>query len=51
MSECPSCGHPLSLHEVEIDHVFCHEQVDDGDGYTVDCWSCELMPEELESLM
>ena len=44
---CPSCKHSLNLHESVDDTVLCHQQVDDGGGYTVDCWRCELTIEEL----
>ena len=46
---CPSCEHPLALHRVwaEQQRVHCEQQVDEGASYFVDCWSCELTPDEL----
>jgi hypothetical protein len=48
---CPSCKHVITLHEGIDDYVLCYQQVDDGGGYAVDCWRCELTPEELGALI
>lgn len=47
---CPSCGHDLDFHELNDDVVYCHQLVDEGCGYMVDCWACELEAEELVAL-
>lgn len=47
---CPSCGHDLDYHRLDGDTVHCGQLVDEGCGYTVDCWSCDLEPEEFMAL-